>query len=201
MGDDGIVFPDQTTSTKAEESAGSILGLRNWWNAGRLLLEAPTVGRVAQRWHCGDWGRSRFHSPLENFYFPNCQRYILPIENFRFLICQRFLLPLESVYFLLLKAFTLSVARVPGKSCERPLWKLQRSGVWRQGRSLRRGDSDCVIIAVPLSPILSSFLNQALRSTAELTKVWEERGYPSCKKDSCTADEKTQAWRLCNTIK
>merc|ERR1719495_900539 len=42
---------------------------------------------------------------------------------------------------------------------------------------------------------------EALRSTAELTKVWEERGYPSCKKDSCTADEKTQAWRLCNTIK
>ena len=43
--------------------------------------------------------------------------------------------------------------------------------------------------------------HQALRSTNELVRAWEEPGFPSCNKDSCTAGDKTEAWRLCNTIK
>ena len=43
--------------------------------------------------------------------------------------------------------------------------------------------------------------HQALRSTHELVRAWEEPGFPSCNKDSCTAGDKTEAWRLCNTIK
>ena len=68
------------------------------------------------------------------------------------------------------------------------------NGVDSDDRAGRAGE-------VKLDPLGIPNIFQALRSTNELVRAWEEPGYPSCKKDSCTADDKTKAMRLCNTIR